>query len=78
MKKQLYFFIFAIMMFIPFYVNADGIDNYYIGDIESKSLIAGFAFNGFNIDVRKYFTNAEPITLNLANKKDFGFTSRQA
>lgn len=59
-----------------FLLKMEGIDNYYIGDIESKSLIAGFAFNGFNIDVRKYFTNAEPITLNLANKKDFGFTNK--
>ncbi len=52
------------------------IDNYYIGDIESKSIIVGFDFNGFDIDVRKYSPNVEPITLNLANKKDFGFTNK--
>lgn len=52
------------------------VDNYYVGDIESKSVIAGIAFNGFDIDVRKYFPNAEPITLNLANKKDFSFTNK--
>ncbi len=52
------------------------IDNYYVGDIESKSVIAGIAFNGFDIDIRKYFPNTEPITINLANKKDFSFTNK--
>ena len=52
------------------------IDNYYIDDIESKNIIAEIAFDDYQIKMTKNLFDKEPITVTLANKKDFNFTNK--
>ncbi len=49
---------------------------FYIGDVLTGEKIAKISFEGFDINVTRYWDEGEQVIKTLASKKEFNFTSK--